>query len=178
MQMHILRHHPEINLAAAQKTTQQQQPTLPSLFQAKFPANSDRAQKITNAIAIFIALDMRSFSVVENEGFKYLLSVLPKLQEKTKAKVEEGLSTAESIAITTDGWTSRALDRYMTITAHYITGNWQIANHVLQTRPVYESHTSDHLSGIHKEAVIDWKISRETGDATAALAQAGPGCGY
>ncbi len=68
MQMHILRHHPEINLAAAQKTTQQQQPTLPSLFQAKFPANSDRAQKITNAIAIFMALDMRPFSVVENEG--------------------------------------------------------------------------------------------------------------
>ncbi len=112
MQMHILRHHPEINLAAAQKTTQQQQqPTLPSLFQAKFPANSDRAQKITNAIAIFMALDMRPFSVVENEGFKYLLSVLepryllpsrahfsqnvlPKLQEKTKAKVEERLSTA------------------------------------------------------------------------------------
>ncbi len=55
----------------------------------------------------------------------------------TKAKVEEGLSTAESIAITTDGWTSRATDSYMTITAHYITGNWQIANHVLQTRPVY-----------------------------------------
>ncbi len=71
MQMHILRHHPEINLAAAQKTTQQQQPTLPSLFQAKFPANSDRAQKMTNAIAIFMALDMRPFSVVENEGFKY-----------------------------------------------------------------------------------------------------------
>ncbi len=177
MQMHILRHHPEINLAAAQKTTQQQQPTLPSLFQAKFPADSDRAQKITNAIAIFMALDMQPFSVVENEGFKYLLSVLepryllpsrahfsqnvlPKLQEKMKAKVEEGLSTAESIAITTDGWTSRATDSYMTITAHYITGNWQIANHVLQTRPVYESHTSDHLSGILKEAVIDWKISR------------------
>ncbi len=55
----------------------------------------------------------------------------------TKAKVEEGLSTAETIAITTDGWTSRATDSYMTITAHYITGNWQIANHVLQTRPVY-----------------------------------------
>ncbi len=56
-----------------------------------------------------MALDMRPFSVVKNEGFKYLLSVLepryllpsrahfsqnvlPKLQEKTKAKVEEGLS--------------------------------------------------------------------------------------
>ena len=25
---------------------------------------------------------------------------------------------------------------------------------------MYESHTSDHLSGILKEAVIDWKISR------------------
>lgn len=55
---------------------QQQQSTLPNLLQVKLPANSDRAQKITRATAIFMALDMRPFSVVENEGLKFLLSVL------------------------------------------------------------------------------------------------------
>lgn len=44
----------EINLAGAQKTTHQQEITLTCLFQAKFPANSDRAQKINNATGIFM----------------------------------------------------------------------------------------------------------------------------
>lgn len=48
----------------------------------------------------------------------------------------------------------------MIITTHYITGNWQTANPVLQTLAVYKSHISDCLLGILKEAVIDWKIRR------------------
>ena len=58
MQMHIQRHHPEINLSGAKKP-QQQQSTLTNLFQTKLPIYSDRAQKITRAIGLFMALDMR-----------------------------------------------------------------------------------------------------------------------
>ncbi len=73
----------------------------------------------------------------------------------------EDLINAKFIALTTDGWTSRATQSFMTITAHYITDNWVIKNPVLQTRAVYESHTSDHLSEILQGAVAEWKIDRE-----------------
>ncbi len=70
----------------------------------------------------------------------------------------EDLSNAKFIALTTDGWTSRATQSFMT---HYITDNWVIKNPVLQTRAVYESHTSDHLSEILQGAGAEWKIDRE-----------------
>ncbi len=71
------------------------------------------------------------------------------------------LSNAKFIALTTDRWTSRATQSFMAITTHYVTDNWVIKNPALQTRAVYESHTSDHLSEILQGAVAEWKIDRE-----------------
>jgi hypothetical protein len=38
--------------------------------------------------------------------------------------VQSTISEAESVAITTDGWTSRATESYITITAHLIDKEW------------------------------------------------------
>ncbi len=84
--------------------------------------------------------------------------MLPHLYSEVRAKLVEDLSNAKFIALTTDGWTSRATQSF---TTHYITDNWVIKNPVLQTRAVYESHTSDHLSEILQGAVAEWKIDRE-----------------
>ncbi len=143
----------------------------------KLRANSDRAQTInvTKSICVFMALDMRPFSVVENDGFTHLLSVLepryqlpsrphfsqnvlPHLYSEVRAKLVKDLSNAKFIALTTDGWTSRVTQSFMTITAHDITDNWVNKNPVLLTRAVYESHTSDHLSEILQGAVAEWKM--------------------
>ncbi len=109
----------------------------------KLQANSNRAQTInvTKSMCVFMALDMRPFSVVENDGFTHLLSVLepryqlpsrphfsqnvlPHLYSEVRAKLVEDLSDAKFIALTTDGWTSRVTQSFMTITAHDITDNW------------------------------------------------------
>ncbi|XP_077384385.1 E3 SUMO-protein ligase ZBED1-like [Festucalex cinctus] len=87
--------------------------------------------------------------------------VLPCMYEDAKEKVLLGLSNAELVAITTDGWTSRATQSYITITAHYVNKNWEIESPVLQTRPIYESHTSDNLAEVLKEAVQEWKLDRQ-----------------
>lgn len=87
-------------------------------------------------------------------------NVILKLLKQIKFKVEEELRSAYSIAITADGWTLRARDRYLTITAHYITDHWQITNNVLKTQPVFESHSSEHLSEIMTQARSDWRITR------------------
>lgn len=177
MQVHLRRYHPDIDLSITRKTPQKQE-TIPSAFRIKLQAKSDRSQAITKAAGVFMALDMRPFSVAENDGFRNLLRVLepryplpsrqhfsqyvlPQLYNEVKAKVVENLNNAKCIALTTYGWTSCAIQSFMTITVHYITDNWVIANPVLQTRTVYESHTSDHLSEILQGAVAEWKIARE-----------------
>lgn len=80
---------------------------------------------ITEAIGVFIAADMRPYSVVQNKGFKHLMNVLeprydipscahfsenvvPSMYEQQKSKVMAELSQDSSVALTTDGWISRA----------------------------------------------------------------------
>ncbi len=75
MQAHLRRHHPNIDISCTRKKPQKQE-TFPTAFRMKLQANSDRAQTITKAIGVFMALDMRPFSIVDNDGFTHLLSVL------------------------------------------------------------------------------------------------------
>ena len=173
---HLKRHHPGVSLVG-EKTKAGQQPLITSAFKHPLPAQSDRAKAITNAIGVFIATDMRPYSVVQNEGFKNMLKVLepryeipsrthfsekvvPDLYEREKKKVVDELSQVSAVALTTDGWTSRGTESYVTITAHFITEDWEMRSLVLQTRPLYESHTGTHLAQVLTQAVEEWKLRR------------------
>ncbi|XP_022043243.2 E3 SUMO-protein ligase ZBED1-like [Acanthochromis polyacanthus] len=124
-----------------------------------------------------MAKNMSPFSTVENEGFqdmiktlepKYTLpsrphfsqKVMPELYRQVKADVVTVLENADSVAITTDGWTSRATQSYLTITAHVITPEWKMASFVLQTRPLFETHTGTNIAQVLREAVAEWKLDR------------------
>ncbi len=48
----------------------------------------------------------------------------------------------------------------MTITAHFITADWEMRSLVLQTRPLYKSHTGTHLAQVLTQAVEEWKLER------------------
>lgn len=65
-----------------------------------------------------------------------------------------------TISLMTDGCTLRATESFLTVTVHYISPQWEMRSHVLQTRPVYEQHTSTNLAEHLKEAVNEWKLER------------------
>ncbi len=92
--------------------------------------------------------------MVDNVGFHELVRVLepryhmpsrphfsqevvPTLYCEAKTKVLDGLKKAENVAITTDGWTSRTCQSYITVTAHVITTEWEMKSFMLQTRPLF-----------------------------------------
>lgn len=127
---------------------------------SKFPLTSQKSRNITVAIAGFLACDMRPFLTVENIGFKNLVSILepkfempsrthiaqkvmPELYTKVKKRILTDSNNADFIAVTTDGWASRATQGYITITAHYIDDNFEIQNHTLQTKQLNSSHTAE-----------------------------------
>lgn len=87
-------------------------------------------------------------------------TAIPALYEETRRGIEKELSDTTSVALTTDGWTSRATESFLTVTVHYISSEWEMKSAVLQTRPLYESHTSEHLSEALTEAVTEWKLER------------------
>ena len=183
---HMRRHPPSVNLGSRgiignQSTMNPQNPrpiptNLPSMFSTKYPANSPKASQITLAIGKFIVADMRPFSMVESAAFRDLMAtadprykvpnrqhfsdiLLPKMYNDAKARVKAVVSQASRCALTTDGWTSRVTQSFITITCHLLNKNWDLENYVLQTRIMDESHTGQNVAEVLWEAITEWGIS-------------------
>lgn len=174
LQSHLVRYHGE--LLSGDKKGKPSQPAITTAFKARFPFGSPRAQTITKSIAEFICKDLRPYSVVENDGFRRMLAtlepryevpsrrhftekVIPALYAETRAKVEGALQSAKRVALTCDGWTSRATESFVTITAHFIDDHWDAQTYVLQTRVMYDSHTGAHMAEVLKKAADEWKLN-------------------
>ena len=95
-----------------------------------------RSGALTNAIVNLIASDLRPINFVNGAGFRRLMQVaepgytVPSKTHITtllQKKYEDGVSRlnsillrAQGLAFTTDLWTSKATESYMTVTAHQI----------------------------------------------------------
>ena len=62
-----------------------------------------------------------------------------------KQKLQKSLSV-RNLAITTDIWTSRVTEAYITITAHYISDEWEIESNLLCTCEMVETHTGANIA--------------------------------
>lgn len=121
--------HLDVKLAATPQNTDNQ-PTIEQSMLYTLSQTSERAKKITQSIATFIAKDLHHYSFVENPGFRVLLHTLepryripslsfftdttiPGLYSDTKSRV---MGNASRVAITCDSWTSITTDSYVTVT--------------------------------------------------------------
>lgn len=183
MTKHLQRKHPDVNVPEHRTierhekvTAAKQQLSIENAFEQTYRATSDKNKKITRAVGAFIAKDLQPFSVVEDVGFRHLIKtldpryvvpcrthfssvIIPGLYDQTRKAIENDLAQTQSLALTTDSWTSRATESYLTVTVHY-TLDWQMKSAVLQTRPLYESHTSAHLAEELRNVMTDWKLER------------------
>ena len=172
---HLSRHHADVLQQPMAKSADSKQTQLDQALMCKLAPGSARAQKITESVAVFICKDLRPYSVVENEGFKKMVNTLepryaiptrkhmtevavPKLYEEKKSAVLELLKSTERVALTCDGWTSRATDSYVTLTSHFISNEWALVSNVLQTRALHESHTGSNIANLLKEAMNEWGL--------------------
>lgn len=89
----------------------------------------------------FVAKEMMPISVVEGEGFlEYSKALSPNyivpsrfiikrrligLYDTEKYKVTTKIQDLESLSLTTDSWTSRTMESYISLTAHGITKDWK-----------------------------------------------------
>ncbi|CAK8536144.1 unnamed protein product [Lathyrus sativus] len=69
--------------------------------------------------------------------------------------------------ITSDLWTSSNQKKiYMTVTARYIDGNWNLQSHILRFIYVHAPHTSEKLCGTLVECLMDWNIDTKLSTIT------------
>ena len=85
----------------------------------------------------------------------------------------EKLKTASSVALTTDIWTGRATQAYITVTAHYIAAEWKLFAYVLETKCFSVHHTgqaiSEKLTEIAKNFALTEKVTAVVHDQAANM---------
>ena len=125
-----------------------------------------------------ITMDLQPASIVEDDGFKEFLKVidpkyappsrrtimrdhLPKLYESKSRELRKELDKIKFCSITTDCWTSRATEGYITVTCHYIREDWEFRSVVLSTSHLKSSHTSENLGKAMKDITDYWGITQK-----------------
>jgi BED zinc finger len=105
---------------------------------AKLPATNPKAKTITKNIALMLVENYLPYSLVESTSFRNLMedaepayqvpcrttfsrSIIPKMYTSTKDIIQQELNkellSLNAISVTTDMWTSRANESYMSLTA-------------------------------------------------------------
>jgi len=147
--------------------------------------NSAKWKTLTNSICYCITKDMLPINTINDSGFRYMLSkfeprytppdrstiarnFIPAMYEREKSKVSSAISSdMQSFAITTDGWTSRSNCSYVSLTVHYISKDWEMCCHLLETAEVMTDHTAPNLAAGLKDSLERWKLP--LGKLTAAV---------
>ncbi len=123
-----------------------------------------------------IAKDLQPLSVVEDEGFRNFVRTLdpryripsrkhfmegkiPAMYEECHLKVKKSLDGANSAVLTTDMWTSRATEAYLTVSCHIIDENWQMQAYVLETCSFSGQHSADNICTQLKRVTDEWGIT-------------------
>ena len=116
----------------------------------KYNSDSPHAKELTKAVGYFIAKDLMPTSVVQGDGFRKLLEKLePRYQlpsQKTlsdrviptmyNSVKDSKVLPAKYISLTSDCWTSKVNQSYISITAHFlkVKSDWQFEHFVLESK--------------------------------------------
>jgi len=86
-------------------------------------------------------------------------SKLPKLYQSMKneldSKLEEDLKELSCVGFTTDLWTSRANDNFLSLTLHYINEQWALQRYLLTCIPFAGRHTGVRIAKVLDDTIKD-----------------------
>ncbi|CAI5669823.1 unnamed protein product [Oreochromis niloticus] len=162
------------------KSTAVQQPSLYQSFSSGIPyeKTSKRYKEITEAITHFLAKDMMPINTVSREGFTSLIHkvdqryripsrnyfshvAIPQMYETCRKTVMFELSQAENYASTTDLWSSRTTEPYMSFTVHFLTEDFELKTRCLETVYFPDSHTSENIAHVLREVLASWDLKED-----------------
>lgn len=156
------------------------QSTLSDFVRRAEPLSEKKTQALHNKVAAMVALDLQPYSVVEDRGFKELMAeavpnyrlpsrttlsraLVPRLYDDTRKKVKAELSSAfeggtAAVAFTSDMWTSRANESYVSFTCHFLTPTFQMKRFTLNTRHMAASHSAGNIAELLGDMCDEWEI--------------------
>ena len=94
---------------------------------------------------------------------KYLVSnILPQVYTTIESRVRSAICKVSFLTFTTDAWSSEgAVVSHLSLTAHWLTDEFERKSAVLHVQPIEGSHTGEHLAAIYIKMLEGWEIGRE-----------------
>ncbi|XP_056383565.1 E3 SUMO-protein ligase ZBED1-like [Hyla sarda] len=166
------------NAGTARQTTNQMSIREAFARGTAYDKKSKRWNEITNAITIHLAKDMVPLSTVEKDGFREMIKTLdsryvlpsrryfsqtaiPALYLKHRTKLEADVATIPHFSATTDLWSSRSMEPYLSLTVRFISDDWVLHSRCLQTSFFPDDHIGELLSAGLQEALDSWGLSEQ-----------------
>jgi len=123
----------------------------------------DAKKKLDQTLLKLFVNDFQPFKVVEDSGFKQFVKLLnpnyelpnrhtiskeliPAMYEKCLGEMKSLISKVESACLTTDCWTSRNNESFMTITIHFIDTEFELKSILLECSSFNLNHTGHNLA--------------------------------
>ncbi|XP_039969731.1 E3 SUMO-protein ligase ZBED1-like [Bactrocera tryoni] len=89
--------------------------------------------------------------------------VIPSQYESLKNKLHSVLNDIDFVAITTDLWTSKANEGYITVTCHLVLNSFTLESAILATRQLLDTtnHNAINISETLKGVLDDWGVTNK-----------------
>ena len=143
----------------------------------KLLATSQRAKMLTEAVADYISKDMRPVSTIDRQGFlnlmhvaeprytvpcrKTVMGIIDQRYHALKDQVGSLVAQQSFLSLTTDMWTSRAGDGYISLTAHYIIDEFEMMHSSLSTHHLPGKHDHTNIAEAIQKLADLWNIDLE-----------------
>ena len=171
--------HPSSSREAKQESSQLLQQEIGAFAKAQQcnnkPCSHNVEREITRILSRWPWLDIRQIAIVRDKGLKELLNFsepnyqLPPTKHVSvlirkdfndgKATLSAWLRIANSIAVITDVWTSKATQAFATTTGHFVDDDWKLISCVLdRDNPLPWHHTGVQISEQNKGSLTSYGI--------------------
>ncbi|XP_060766177.1 E3 SUMO-protein ligase ZBED1-like [Neoarius graeffei] len=145
--------------------------------------------KLTAAIAKWVATACRPVSIVDDEGLTEIIRIasndwtyetpsratitsrIETLYEIEKSQLQQALGQTDIVALTGDYWTSLSNENYLGVTAHYFTPQWELQSHALTVMKTEERHFADTVAEHFMKVAREWNIEKKVVSLTTDSAR-------
>ncbi|XP_060792633.1 E3 SUMO-protein ligase ZBED1-like [Neoarius graeffei] len=135
--------------------------------------------KLTVAIAKWVATACRPVSIVDDEGLTEIIRIasndwtyetpsratitsrIETFYETEKSQLQQTLGQTDIVALTGDYWTSLSNENYLGVTAHYFTPQWELQSHALTVMKTEERHFADTVAEHFMKVAREWNIEKK-----------------
>ncbi|KAG9280417.1 zinc finger BED domain-containing protein 1-like [Astyanax mexicanus] len=183
LRAHLRIHHPnecaKLGLTKGESSSSSQ-PSIIGAFAkcGKYKRDSAKWQECTTSVTRYLVKGLLPFNTVEKSSFTEMLQTLnsqyelpgrkyfsktavPDMYNSVRAEVEGLIKKADFYSLTTDMWSSTNMTPYMSLTAHFISPQWELQSKCLETVFFPESHTATNIAEGLRSVIQDWNLNEE-----------------